>query len=231
MENKDLKAFIKELQRANVVIAQYEDETILSYNGMTDPSQLNDKLIEMNFNMEHFITKYMNSPGLLNFLDHYASSYKKHLDELFPTINDLTTTRSLYIEDTQKGHIQFKDIDHSLQKRISEFASIQKDYFLLFVDILRTSEEETPKSNYPYIYNSTSTNLVTALMSIYASNLFLCPDDDSLNKLSTFINITCDQLNIPRVNNLNSVISNIKKKASPTQPLQELSENLLKITE
>lgn len=231
MENNDLKAFIKELQRANVTIAHSEDETILSYNGMTDPSQLNDKLIEMNFNMEHFITKYMDSPGLLDFLDHYAASYKKHINELFPSINNHITTRSLYIEDNIKGHVQFKDLDTSLQEKISRFASIQKDYFILFIDILRTSDKEQIESNYPYIYNSTSTNLVTALMAIYASNHFISPGDESLNKLSTYINITCDQLNIPRVNNLNSVISNIKKKASPTQPILELSENLLKITD
>jgi len=230
MNKLDLKQFINELQQADVTISHVQSKTILSYNGLNDPSQLNKQLLQQNCNAEDIATKYLEYPDLINLLDHYADTYQKRTDNFFPIINNYVTTRSLYINDNLHGHIQFKNLDEDLQEKISLFAQIQKEYFLLFLDILRSDKNEKTKTNYPYIFNSTSTNLVTTLMSIFASNHFITPGDESLNKLTTFINLTCDQLNISRINNLNSVISNIKKKASPDQTLQELADNLLKLT-
>jgi len=231
MNKEDMKLFFKDLNRAEVVINNVENEVIISYNGYKDPATLNQSLLDLQIEIDlNLYQDFEDTHTVNSFLNHFSDNYVEHIDELFPTVNNLTTHSSLIIDHNTKGTVRFSDLNNELQLRVSEFASTQKERLKFMLGSFNFKGMDTsPSTNsqFKYTYQSSTTNLVCELYALYISNHFIPQDDYSNDKFSSFANQMCDQLGIPRVTNLSAVLSNIKRKVNPTETLDILKRNLL----
>lgn len=229
MKNIDLALFYSAIIDANVEIINENNISTLFFNNHKTYGDLQKELSKHLLNIRLYLHHNINiSDKNEQLLHRTALAYLKNIDKRFPTIDGYLVNRNLRIIDNLRGEMSFNDLEENQKKIISEFVDIEKENFIMYIDILKkdTDKEALNIYKYPFKFNSSNSNIIRVLMGLYYQEFFIPYDVNSKVKLIDYISTSLTQLNIDIPPNLVQTIANIHNEPEAGKTFENLKESI-----